>query len=52
MNITIKYSETERGLVFNSRKWILLYLLVRHPSRHYFSYLFLLSLHLHVCMAK
>jgi len=38
LNITIKYSQTERGLVFNSRLWILLSLLVSHPSRHYFSY--------------
>jgi len=38
LNITIKYSQTEKGLVFNSRLWILLSLLVSHPSRHYFSY--------------
>ena len=38
LNITIKHSQTERGLVFNSRLWILLSLLVSHPSRHYFSY--------------
>jgi len=38
LNITIKYSQTEMGLVFNSRLWILLSLLVSHLSRHYFSY--------------
>jgi len=37
LNIITKYSQTERGLVFNSRLWILLSLLVGHPSRHYFS---------------
>jgi len=40
LNITIKYSETERGIVFKSRLWILLSLLVSHPSRSYFSYFF------------
>jgi len=38
LNITIKYSQTETGLVFNSRLWILHSLHVSHPSRHYFSY--------------
>jgi len=38
LNITIKYSQTEKGLVFTSRLWILLSLLVSHASRHYFSY--------------
>ena len=42
MNITIKYSQTKRVLVFNSRLWILLSLLVSHPSRHYISYFFFL----------
>ena len=35
------------GLVFTSRLWILLSLLVSHPSRHYFSYFFCL---LYMCM--
>jgi len=39
LNITTKYSETERSLDFNSRLWILLSLFVGHPSRH-FSYVF------------
>jgi len=39
LTITIKYSETERSRVFNYRLWILLSLLVGHPSRH-FSYFF------------
>jgi len=43
----IGYSQTERGLVFNSRLWILLSLLVSHPSRRYFSYFFCL---LYICM--
>ena len=47
MNITIKYSKTERDLVFYSRLWILLSLLVSHPSRHYCSYFFCL---LYICM--
>jgi len=40
LNITTKYSEIERSLVFNSRLWILLSLFVGHPSRHHFSYVF------------
>jgi len=47
LNITIKYSETERSLDFNFRLWILLSLVVGHPSRHYFSYSFCL---LYICM--
>jgi len=38
LNITIKYTQTERGLVFKSRLWILRSLLVSHTFRHYFSY--------------
>jgi len=38
LNITIKCSQTERDLVFNSWLWILLSLLVRQPSRLCFSY--------------
>jgi len=37
LNITIKYSDAENDLVLNSRLWILLSLLVNHPSRHYYS---------------
>jgi len=51
LNITIKYSQTERGLVFNSQLWILLSLLVSHPLVITFP-IFLPSLHMHVCMAK
>jgi len=47
MSITIKYSQTERGLVFNSRLWILLSLLVSHPSRHDIFYCFCLR---YICM--
>jgi len=43
----MKYSQTEKGLVFHSLLWILLSLLVSHPSRRYFSYFFCL---LYVCM--
>jgi len=49
LNITIKYSQTETGLVFNSRLWILLSLLGRWVIT--FS-IFPPYLHMHVCMAK
>jgi len=38
LNITIKYSQIDKGLVFNSRLWVLLSMFIRHPSHHYFSY--------------
>jgi len=40
MNITIKHKLL--SLVFNSGLWILLSLLVSHPSRHYISDFFCL----------
>jgi len=42
LNITIKYSQTEKGLVFNSRLWVLLSMLTRHPSHYYFFHFFCL----------
>jgi len=36
LNITIKYSQAAKGFVFNSRLWVLLSMLSRHPSHHYF----------------
>ena len=50
MNITIKFSQTERGLIFNSTLWILLSLLVSHSSRHYFSYFFCLLCTAYACI--
>jgi len=38
LNITIKYSQSDRVLVFYSRLWILLSVLDSHPSRQYLSY--------------
>jgi len=38
------------GLVFNSRLWVLLSVLNRHPSHHYFSYFFCLLCIAYACM--
>ena len=50
MNIIIKFSQTEKGLVFNSWRWVLLSMLIRHPSYHYFSYFFCLLCIVYACM--
>jgi len=49
MNITIKYSQTERDLVFNSRLLLLLSLLVRHPSRYTFPIFSAFFTHAYIC---
>jgi len=41
LTITIKYPQTENGLAFNSRLWVLLSMPVRHPYHHW-SYFFCL----------
>jgi len=50
LSITTKYSQTKKGLVFDSRLWILLTVLVLHPSHHCFSYFFCLLYIDYACM--
>jgi len=50
LNITIKYSQTEKGLDFNSQLWVLLSMIIRYPPHHYFSYLYCLLCIAYACM--
>ena len=45
-----QYSQSEKGHVFTSWLWVLLSMLVRHPSHHYFTYFFCLLYVAYACM--
>jgi len=50
LNITIKYSQTAKGHVSNSRLWVLLSMLIRHASHHYFFNLLCLLCIVYTCV--
>ena len=49
MKIRIKHSQTEMGLVFDSRLWVLIFRLFPHLCHHLHFLLFWPSLRMHLC---